>query len=130
MLAYFKVPVGWWEIAKRTFNETLSDDCLSLAAGLAYYFFLALFPALLFLVALASFFPITNFMDTIVGSLARFAPPDVLSIVRDQITKIAQSKNGGLLTTGMLRACESCSALPHGGAATEQQRPRLAAAVS
>ena len=58
MLANLKVPVGWGEILKRTGQETLKDDCLSLAAELAYYFFLALFPALLFLVALASFFPV------------------------------------------------------------------------
>jgi membrane protein len=109
MLAYFKVPIGWWEVAKRTFNETLNDDCLSLAAQLAYYFFLALFPALLFLVALASFFPIQNLMDTIVGSLARFAPPDVLDIVREQVTKIGESKDAGLLTTGMLLTIWSSS---------------------
>jgi membrane protein len=109
MLAYFKVPIGWWEIAKRTYNETLTDDCLSLAAQLAYYFFLALFPALLFLVALASFFPVQNLMESILGSLARFAPPDVLNIVRDQITKIGESKDAGLLTTGMLLTIWSSS---------------------
>ena len=36
----------------------LADDCLGLSAQLAYYFFLALFPALLFMVALISFLPV------------------------------------------------------------------------
>ena len=110
MLANLKVPVGWGEILKRTAKETLADDCLSLAAELAYYFFLALFPALLFLVALASFFPVDHMMDQVVGSLGRFAPPDVLNIIRDQMQKIANSGNGGLLTTGMLLTLWSTSA--------------------
>jgi membrane protein len=110
MLANLKVPVGWGEILKRTGQETLKDDCLSLAAELAYYFFLALFPALLFLVALASFFPVDNMMDQAIGSLGRFAPPDVLNIIRQQVAKIANSGNGGLLTTGMLLTLWSTSA--------------------
>ena len=110
MLANLKVPVGWGEILKRTGQETLKDDCLSLAAELAYYFFLALFPALLFLVALASFFPVDNMMDQVIGSLSRFAPPDVLNIIREQIAKIANSGNTGLLTTGMLLTLWSTSA--------------------
>ena len=110
MLAYFALPVGWWEIARRTYRETLADDCLGLAAQLAYYFFLALFPALLFLVALASFFPIDDFIDTIVASGSRFAPPDVLAIVQEQVATIARSNQGGLLTTGMLLTIWSSSA--------------------
>ena len=55
MLEGFKVPLGWRELLKRTVKETNDDDCLGLAAQLAYYFFLALFPATLFLLALASF---------------------------------------------------------------------------
>src|SRR5919106_1708613 len=110
MLAYFKVPIGWTEILKRTAKETLGDDVLSLAAELAYYFFLALFPALLFVVALASFFPIENLIDEIVRSMSRFAPHDVLVIVREQIRKIAAGEHGGLLTLGMLLTLWSTSA--------------------
>jgi membrane protein len=110
MLAYFKIPVGWGTIFKRTAKETLEDDVLSLAAELAYYFFLALFPALLFLVALASYFPIENLIDDIIGRMSRFAPRDVLVIVRDQITKIAAGEHGGLLTLGMLLTLWSTSA--------------------
>jgi membrane protein len=110
MLAYLRVPIGWSEVLKRTFHETINDDCLDLAAELAYYFFLALFPALLFLVALASFFPVDNLMDQVTAALSRFAPPDVLQIIRDQIQKIANSQDGGLLTFGMVFTLWSTSA--------------------
>jgi membrane protein len=110
VLSYFHTSVGWKEILKRTARESIADDILSLAAQLAYYFFLALFPALLFLVAVASFFPLEHLMDTIIGSLSRIAPPAVLSIVEDQIRQIARSGNGGLLTIGMVLTIWSSSA--------------------
>jgi uncharacterized BrkB/YihY/UPF0761 family membrane protein len=39
MLAYLKVPLTWTEVLRRTFKESVGDDCLGMAAQLAYYFF-------------------------------------------------------------------------------------------
>ena len=33
----FDPPITWREISKRTFKEMVADDCLGLAAQLAYY---------------------------------------------------------------------------------------------
>jgi membrane protein len=109
MLKAFLVPIGWKDLVKRTASEVMADNCLNLAAQLAYYFFLALFPALLFMVALVSFVPIHGLLDAITGALSRVAPSDVISIVQDQILKIAHSQNGGLLTLGMLGTIWSTS---------------------
>ncbi len=109
MLRALRVPIGWGEIARRTWSEVIADNCLGLAAQLAYYFFLALFPALLFLLAIVSFVPIENLMETITTTLARVAPSDVLALIQEQILKIAQDKDGGLLTLGMLGTIWSTS---------------------
>ena len=109
ILEAFKVPLSWGELSKRTAGEVLADNCLGLAAQLAYYFFLALFPALLFITAIISFIPVAGLLDAITGMLARVAPGEVLSIVQDQILKIAHEKNGGLLTIGMLGTIWSTS---------------------
>jgi membrane protein len=109
MLKAFRIPIGWLDLAKRTAAEIMADNCLGLSAQLAYYFFLALFPALLFLVAVISFIPIEHLMDSIVGSLSRVAPGEVLSIIQDQILKIAHDQAGGLLTFGMLGTIWSTS---------------------
>jgi len=109
MLKAFRIPIGWMALAKRTWAEVIADNCLGLAAQLAYYFFLALFPALLFFVAVLSFVPIENLMDTIVGTLSRVAPAEVLSIIQDQILKIAHDQAGGLLTFGMIGTLWSSS---------------------
>ena len=45
------VSLSWSELARRTWREVVDDDVLGLAAQLSYYFFLALFPAILFLLA-------------------------------------------------------------------------------
>ena len=45
---------------------------LGLAAQLSFYFFLALFPAILFLLALASFFPLSNITDDVGRSLGDY----------------------------------------------------------
>jgi membrane protein len=109
MLKALKVPLTWSQLARRTWDEMLADNCLGLAAQLAYYFFLALFPALLFLVALVSFIPIHGLLDAITGSLARVMPYEALTLVQDQILKLANGKNGGLLTLGMIGAIWSTS---------------------
>jgi membrane protein len=109
LLRALRVPLPWREIFKRTAAEVVADNCLGLAAQLAYYFFLALFPALLFLVAIISFMPVGGLMDAITDVLARVAPSEVLSIVQEQILKIANNKSAGLLTIGMLGTIWSTS---------------------
>lgn len=109
MLRTFKVPLSWRELVKRTYHEMMADNCFGLAAELAYYFFLALFPALLFLVAIVSFIPVHGLLEAITGSLARVAPYEALVLIQDQILKIAGDKNGGLLTLGMVGTIWSTS---------------------
>src|SRR5262245_24593000 len=98
----------WGELSRRTLREAFVDNCLGLAAQLAYYFFLSLFPALLVIVALTSFFP-SNLIEQILSWLASFTPPDVQTIVHDQIRQISGSDHAGLLTLGMMGALWSAS---------------------
>lgn len=110
MLAYLKVPISWAQVLRRTIIDAVEDDCLGMAAQLAYYFFFALFPALLFLIAVASYFPLENLIDEMFAMFGPIAPPEVLSIVTDQIRKISEGQQGGLLTLGMLLTLWSTSA--------------------
>jgi membrane protein len=102
LLERFRVPLSWSQLFKQTFNETLADDVFNLAAQQAYYFFFALFPALLALISIASFFPIENLTGEINTMLQRVAPEDVTRIVTDQIQKIGQTSAGGILTLAFL----------------------------
>jgi membrane protein len=111
MLRWLGVSISWREILKRTAYESFwKDNCLALAAQLAYYFFFALFPTLLFLVALASYFPVTTLVDDMFRTLGGFLPPEALTIITEQIVKISSSEDAGLLSLGVLLAVSSSSA--------------------
>jgi membrane protein len=110
MLAYLKVPLTWTQILRRTFNEAFfEDNCLGMAAQLAYYFFFALFPALLMLIGIASYFPYHALVNDFFAAVGGFIPPDALSIITDQLKKISSGQQGGLLTLGFLLTIWSTS---------------------
>jgi membrane protein len=92
----------------KTAKETVDDNCFSIAAELAYYFALALFPALLFVVALASYLPF-NVINEVVGGLASIAPDEVLTIIRKQLERIATGDAPSIVTIGVLGAVWSSS---------------------
>ena len=110
MFAYFESTLGWRELLTRTAKETSADNGLGLAAQLAYYFFLALFPTFLALLALASFFPLHNLTDQVTTALGRFAPPEILSLIREQMTNLSGGEHSGVLSFGFLAALWSSSA--------------------
>jgi Virulence factor BrkB len=110
MFAHFQIPLTWTELLKRMLRETQNDNGLGLAAQLAYYFFLALFPALLFTLALISFLAISGLPDRLATYLASLAPPEVATIIRDQLAELWQGRHGGLMTFGFVAALWSSSA--------------------
>jgi membrane protein len=109
MLANFDMAISWSELVKRTYREMMEDDALGLAAQLAYYCFLALFPAILCVIAIASFFPLHQFTDQIVAALGRVAPEQMLQVVRTELVRLADNNNGGVLGVGLLGALWSSS---------------------
>jgi membrane protein len=88
----------------------MDDNCLGIAAQLAFYFLLALFPALLFLVAVLSFVPGPDRFDDALTALDHVAPPDVLSLLRGQLEQITGGDHTSLITLGVLGALWSSSA--------------------
>jgi membrane protein len=109
MFETFRLPISWRELLRRTWRAIAEDGCMGLAAQLAYYFILALFPALVVVVAIASFFP-PQTLTGILDALGRFTPPDALSIIRTQLESILAGGDGGLLTIGVVGALWSSSA--------------------
>ena len=97
-----------FELARRTVKEVIDDDCTGIAAQLAFYFALALFPALLFGVALASYLPFDVIGD-VIGALEPIAPPEVVTIIQKQLEGIVGGQQTGVLTLGILGALWSSS---------------------
>ena len=98
------LPFSWTQLLHRTWRDAIDDDVLGLAAQLSYYFFLALFPAILFVLALASFFPLGNVTDDVGRSLGPLVSPQVLALIQEQMRRLAENQNGGVLTVGVAGA--------------------------
>jgi membrane protein len=111
LLNALRVSLTWREIFRRTLYEAFwNDNCLGMAAQLAYYFFFALFPTLLFILAVASYFPLATLVDDLFRTVGGFMPPEALQVITDQMIKISDREQTGLLTLGMLLAISSSSA--------------------
>ena len=109
MLAYLNVPLSWREIVRRTFHEAfVKDNCLGMAAQLSYYFLFALFPTLLVVMAIADIFA-ADVIQMIRGT-AGLVPREGISLITEQLGKLSDGEQGGLLTLGMLTALWSSSA--------------------
>lgn len=86
----FGVRGNWTAVLKEAGAELFEGKCFGWAASLAYYFFLALFPALLFVVSLAGVLPVERLLDRIVTMVSRVAPGDVVRIAQQQFVQIAR----------------------------------------
>lgn len=100
----------WREVLWRTLTKTEEDDCLGLAAQLAFYFFLSLFPALLFLVALVGYLPLEDTLARMLTRLGSVAPGEVVTLLRTQLEELVLGSHGRLLTLGVAGAIWSSSA--------------------
>lgn len=90
-------PRGWWEIARRTYEEVNRDRVQAVAAGVTFYSLLALFPAL---TAFVSLYGLVNDPASIgdhIATLDAFLPTGATEFLRDQITRIS---GGGSATLG------------------------------
>jgi membrane protein len=102
-------PLPWRELLRRTVADTFEDGCPGLAAQLAFYFLLALFPALLFLVSLLAYLPVSANLDPALAQLEAILPEEVLIVVRGQIDDLLTGRRGGLLTLAIAGALWSSS---------------------
>lgn len=82
------------------------DDLSGRAAEMAYKFFLALFPFMIFLVAAGGFaasaLDIDNPADELMNQIGDSLPEDASSLLRTQIEGVTGTNNPGLLSVGIL----------------------------
>lgn len=97
-----KIPSrGWKDILWRTYEEMQKDRLMAVAAGVAFYALLAIFPAV---TALVSLYGLIFDPANVVGHLsiaATVLPPGGFDIVSDQIDRVVSAGGGGL-TFGFL----------------------------
>ncbi|SDS29307.1 membrane protein [Halopseudomonas xinjiangensis] len=100
--------VGFVELCKRTFKAFGDDDMSTYAAALAYRALFALFPFLLFLIALLGFLHVPQFFDWLRQQAAMALPSQALEQVNPVIDQL-QSQNTGVMSIGVLIAIWTAS---------------------
>jgi membrane protein len=86
-------PKGWLQVVKRGWAEAKADQVPLLGAGVAFFGFLALFPAVIALVTLYGLFADPATITTQVESLTAL-PGDVRQLIIDQINNQSRSALG------------------------------------
>jgi membrane protein len=110
MLAELRSHISLKDLVKRTYAEIMRDDVMGLAAQLAFYLVLAVPPVLVCLIAVASLFPLQNFVDDVTRWVGPFVPADALEIIQGFMIRIGESRDTGLLSLGLVLAIWSASA--------------------
>jgi membrane protein len=92
---------GWMDIAVRTYQETQEDRLLALAAGIAFYSLVALFPAIAAGVSFYALFADSGTIAKHLSLASGIVPAEALDLIRNEVARIA-SKSDGKLTFGFL----------------------------
>ncbi|MDP2727425.1 MAG: YihY/virulence factor BrkB family protein [Dehalococcoidia bacterium] len=94
----------YWELSKRTMREFLKDDCMHMAAGIAYYAFFSIFPLLLGLIAIIGVLLEPAEVQGRLQELVLQAFPASAGIVADNLEGVVASRGalGFLSLLGLL----------------------------
>ncbi len=87
---------GWKDIALRLKDRIAEDQVGLIAAGVAFYGFLALFPAIAALMAISGVFIDPTDVAAQIESVAGLIPQDIVDIILDQITAVTGADSNGL----------------------------------
>ena len=103
---------GWKQILKRAWKEQKEDNIGLIAAGVAYYAFTALFPALIAAVTLYGLIADPEEVTAQIRSITDTLPADAASLITTQLTEIANGPSSALgvgLVVSVLAALFSAS---------------------
>jgi membrane protein len=103
---------GWKDIAKRTGKEVKADQVPLLAAGVAFYTLLALFPAIIAGVSIYGLVADPQTVRDQINQLAETLSPETAKLIGQQIQQVTSSAGGALgfaTILGILTALWSAS---------------------
>jgi membrane protein len=103
--------LNWKTFAQRLWTRINDHDIFGSAAQLSYYFLLALFPLLLFLMSLLGYFAGagTQLRNKLIIYLATVMPSSAITLVHATVDEISKASGGGKLSLGILAALWAAS---------------------
>ena len=83
---------GWLQVAKRGWKEAKADQVPLLAAGVAFYAFLAIFPGLIAVVTIYGLFADPATIANQLNSMTTALPDEASQIITDQVTALSSRR--------------------------------------
>ena len=109
-MASFPRARRWWRIALRTWDEIRADDVFGRSAQLAYYFFLALFPFLICVIASLSVFGVADRgRALLLDFLIRFLPLPAFQLVQTTVDEVIRASGPVKMSFGVIASLWSAS---------------------
>ena len=101
----------WKQFFKRLWARLNEHEIFDRAAQLSYYFLLALFPLLLFMMTLLGYFAgeSAEVRDKLLSYLARVMPSSAIDLVYTTLNEITEARSGSKLSLGILAALWAAS---------------------
>jgi membrane protein len=93
---------GWKDVLWRTWKEVGEDDVMTVARSIAFSGMLALFPALAAFVSIYGLFADVNTARQHLSALTGIVPAEVMTLLGEQMVRIAAQKNASLGFTSIL----------------------------
>ena len=92
------------QFLKELYRKTVEDDILNGAAVLGFYLMLAIFPAMIFVLAIIPYLPIANIDQAIMELLRQALPASAADMFTGVVQEVTREQRGGLLSFGLLAA--------------------------
>jgi membrane protein len=92
------------QFLKELYQETQDDNILNGSAVLGFYLMLAIFPAMIFVLAVIPYLPIENVDQAIMDLLRQALPASAADMFTGVVQEVTQEQRGGLLSFGLLAA--------------------------
>src|SRR6476620_12229871 len=90
-------------VVSKFFFKAMKNGSVNMrATSLAFSFFLALFPSIIFLFTLIPYIPIDHFQDQLFNLLQSVMPKDAFKAAEETIADIIQKPRSGLLSFGFI----------------------------
>jgi len=103
---------GWRQVVRRAWQETQADGIPLLAAGVAFYSFVSLFPALIAVITLYGLIADPAQVEEQISSLSQALPPESTTLIAEQLRSITSTSDRALgigLVVGVLGALFTAS---------------------
>lgn len=94
--------IPFYDVSLFFFKGMSKGSITQRASSLSFNFFLALFPAIIFIFTLIPYLPISHFQSTLFEILQAFLPTNAFETVKSTISDIITNKRSGLLSIGFI----------------------------